>query len=131
MKGTIIKDWLKVLILLLDEAAAVAIILIILYFFEVEVPWPAAIAGSLVLGTLIFVIHKAVIPTFHSKQVTGAEGMIGTIGKVTEILAPAGIVRVGGELWKAKSDGDKIDAGEMVEVVALEGLTLKVRRQER
>ena len=72
-------------------------------------------------------MHSA--PTSECILVTGAEGMIGLAGEVTEPLAPAGVVRVGDELWKAKSAGDEIDTGEEVEVVALKGLTLTVRRR--
>ena len=125
-----IKDWLKVMVLLLDEAAAVVVILVVLHFFEVEIPLMAAIVGGLVLGFVVFIVHKKVIPTFHRKQVTGAEGMIGLTGKATGPLTPKGVVRVGDELWQAKSTGEHIPAGEEVEIMALSGLTLTVKRKE-
>ena len=83
------------------------------------------------LGVLIFVMHKAVIPTFHRKQITGAEGMIGRKGRVIKALTPKGVVRVGDESWKAQSSGEEIETGEEVEVVGVEGLTLKVRSENR
>ena len=126
MKSTI-KDWLKVLVLLLDEAAAVVIVLLILKFFKIEAPLPIMLAVALLLGAFIFVIHKAVIPTFHKKQITGSEGMIGLIGMVTESLTPVGIVRVRGETWRAKSVGGNIVAGQEVEILGMAGLTLKVK----
>lgn len=130
MKSTI-KDWLKVLVLLLDEAAAVGIVLLIIWVLEIEIPLPITIVAALALGALVFVIHKAVIPTFHKKQVTGSEGMIGMRGRVIKPLTPKGVVRVGDESWKAKSSGEGIETGEEVEVVGVEGLTLKVRRENR
>jgi len=81
------------------------------------------------LGTLVFIIHKAVIPTFHRKKVTGAEGLIGLEGEVIEPLTPNGLVRVKGEYWKAKSVGKNIAVGEEVEILGLVGLTLKVKRK--
>lgn len=130
MKSTI-KDWLKVLVLLLDESAAVALVFLVLWVFEIEIPLSVAIVMALALGALIFVIHKAVIPTFHQKQITGSEGMIGMKGRVIKPLTPKGVVRVGDESWKAKSSGEYIEIGQEVEVVGVEGLTLKVRSENR
>ena len=126
MKSTI-KDWLKVLVLLLDEAAAVALVLLVLWILRIEIPLPIAIVTALLLGAFIFVIHKAVIPTFHKKQVTGAEGLIGLEGEVIEPLTPVGVIRVGDEYWKAKSVGENIAVGKEVEILELNGLTLMVR----
>jgi membrane-bound ClpP family serine protease len=41
------------------------------------------------------------------------------------------MVRIRGELWKAKSAGRKINAGEEVTVVGQRGLKLIVERQGR
>ena len=128
MKGTF-KDWLKVLVLLLDEAAVVALALLVIWALDIEIPLPVAIVGALVFGALVFIVHKAVIPTFHQKQVTGAEELIDLEGEVVKPLTPKGMVRVKGEYWKAKSVGEDVEVGEKVEVLALEGLTLMVRRK--
>ncbi len=122
-----IKDWLIVLVLLLDEAAAVVLVLLILWGLGIEIPLPIMIAVALVLGAVIFITHKAIIPTFHKKKVTGSEGMIGLKGEVIEPLTPVGIIRVEGEHWKAKSVGENIAAGEEVEILGVAGLTLTVR----
>jgi len=128
MKSTV-KDWLKVLVLLLDEAAVVALVVLILWVLEIKIPLLITIPVALVLGALVFIIHKAVIPTFHRKKITGSEGMIGLKGEVTQPLIPMGTVRVGDEYWKAKSVADNIAVGEEVEILGLEGLTLKVNRK--
>ncbi|MFC1974628.1 NfeD family protein [Chloroflexota bacterium] len=129
-RGTI-KDWLKVLVLLLDEAAAVVLILVVLWILEIEIPLPITIAVALLLGVFIFVIHKAIIPTFRKKQVTGAEGLIGCEGEVVEPLTPVGVIRVEGEYWKAKSVEEDIAMGEDVEILGLNRLTLEVRRKSQ
>ena len=126
MKSTI-KDWLKIMVLLLDEAAVVALVLLILWALEIEVPLPIAIVAALLLGAVVFVTHKAIIPTFHKKQVTGAEGLIGLEGEVIEPLKSVGVIRVGGEYWKAKSVDKDIEAGEEVEILGVDGLTLRVK----
>ena len=130
MKSTI-KDWLKVLVLLLDEAAAVGLVLVVLWALGIEIPLPIAIVAALLLGALAFVIHRAVIPTFHKKRVTGAEGLIGLEGEVIQPLTPVGVIRTSGEYWKAKSVGENIALGEEVEILKLEGLTLIVKLKDQ
>ncbi len=130
MKETV-KDWLKVLVLLLDEAAAVVLVLLFLWFFRIRIPLWIAIVGALLLGTLAFVVPKVVIPSFHARKVTGSEGMIGLEGQVIEPLTPVGAVRVEGELWKAKSVAGDVPAGETVEIMKLNKLVLEVKRRER
>ncbi len=51
--------------------------------------------------------------------------MIGLEGKAIEPLMPNGLISVKGEYWKAKS------VGENVEIVGLDGLTLRVKRKKR
>ena len=130
MKSTI-KDWLKVLVLLLDEAAAVVVVLLVLWALGIKIPLSIAIVAALLLGALVFVIHKAIIPTFHKKKTTGSEGMIGLTGEVIESLTPVGVIRVGGEYWKAKTVGENIAVGEEVEILGLNGLILKVKLKDR
>lgn len=128
MKRTI-RDWLKVLVLLLDEAVVLTIVILVLRFFRVQIPLPTTIFIVLIVGALVLMVHIAVIPSFHKKQVTGWEGMIGLQGTVIVPLTPVGAVMVNGERWKAKSvDGVNIEVDEDVEIVRIEGLMLKVVR---
>ncbi len=126
MKRTI-GDWLKVLVLLLDEAAVLVLVILILPFLGIRIPLPITIAIVLLLGIVIFWIHLAVIPSFHLRKVTGAEGMIGTQGRVVQPLSPVGAIIVKGERWKAKSVDGNIEVDENVEIVEIDGLTLKVK----
>src|SRR3990170_3871476 len=96
-----IKDWLKVGILLLDEAVVVALVFLVLWALKIEISLPIIIGTVLLLGAVVFVIHKAVITTFHKKQITGAEAMAGLEGEVVEPLTPVGVIRTRGEYWKA------------------------------
>jgi len=127
-----IKDWLMVGLLLLDEVAALVLVLLVLWFFKIRISFEIAIVIALLLGTFVFITHKVIIPSFHKRKVTGSEGMIGLMGEVIEPLAPVGVVRVEGELWKAKVvGGDDIEAGEDVEILRLQKLTLEVKRKDR
>jgi membrane-bound ClpP family serine protease len=124
------KDWLKVLVLLLDEVAALFIVILVLRFFEIKLPLIVIVIIALIAGTLIFIVHRAVIPTFHKKQVTGREGMIGLQGRVVKSLTPIGVVTVAGEYWKAKSADENIEVDEDVEITGIDGLTLRVQHKE-
>ena len=126
-----IADWLKVLVLLLDEGVALLLVILLLRFFEIRIPLPITIVIALLLGTLVFITHKAVIPSFHRRPVSGSEGMIGTQGRVVKPLTPLGTITVDGEYWKAKSVDDNIEVDENVEIVGLDRLTLKVKHKEQ
>jgi membrane-bound serine protease (ClpP class) len=130
-KGEIsnLKVWLFVLIALLDDVVVLVLIYIVLRLFGVKIPLVAGIVAGLVLGTAIFFIHKALLPSLRRRKVTGAEGMIGQTGQVTQPLQPRGIIKIEDEYWKAISiDGD-VEAGGEVEIVGISGLVLEVKRK--
>jgi len=123
-----IKDWAKVLLLLLDEAVIIVLVILALRYFKIQIPLPIIVIGGLLIGALVFMVHKAIIPSFHKKIVTGSEGMIGKQGRVMKPLTPVGTVAVGSEQWRATSVDDNIETSEYVEIVGLDQLTLKVKR---
>jgi len=124
-----VKDWVIVVVLLLDEVAALALILLILWFFGIRLPLWAAIFLALLVGTFAFVIHRYAIPALRLKKVTGVDGMIGMEGEVIAPLKPFGIVKMKGEYWKAESVNGEIPAGAEVKTVGVKGLTLQVKRK--
>ena len=130
MKRTI-KDWLIVLVLLLDEVAALVLVLLVLSFFNIRIPLWVTVVIALLLGGFAFMVHKVIIPSFHKKPVTGSEGMIGLEGTVIESLTPFGVIRIEGEYWKAKSVDENIAVGEEVEILRLNRLTLEVKCKEQ
>lgn len=74
--------------------------------------------------------HGPIRPRFfHSRSVTGQEGMIGLTGRVTRPCAPDGKVAIRAEIWDAVSiDGDEIPAGETVIVRDIEEMRLVVEK---
>jgi len=126
-----IKDWLKVLVLLLDEAVVIAVVLVALWFFGVDIPLWSSVTLGVMLGTVAIIIHKLVIPSFHRRQAAGKESMVGLEGEVVEPLTPKGTIRVEGEFWKATSLNGEIYPGEHVEIQAVRHLMVEVRRQQR
>jgi membrane-bound serine protease (ClpP class) len=57
---------------------------------------------------------------------TGRGGLVGKRAVAMGRLAPAGEVRISGELWNAISESD-VEAGSEVVITGVEGLTLRVR----
>lgn len=80
-------------------------------------------------GFISLAIWKA-IQAHRRKVVTGAEGLIGRVGLAKSALNPEGVVFLDGSLWNAESVDGKVEAGAKVEVVAVEGLRLKVKRHQ-
>ena len=107
------------------------LVVLALRFFGIGVPLPIMIVLALILGVLVFIIHVAVISSFHKRTVTGSEGMVGVQGRVVELLNPVGAIFVEGERWRAISLDDTIDVDENVEIVGLDRLTLKVKHKEQ
>ncbi len=130
MKRTI-KDWLIVLVLLLDEVAALVLVLLVLSVFNIRIPLWVTVVIALLLGGFAFIVHKVIIPSFHKKPVTGSEVMLGLEGTVIESLTPFVVIRIEGEYWKAKSVDGNIAVGGEVEILRLNKLTLEVKCKEQ
>jgi membrane-bound serine protease (ClpP class) len=83
----------------------------------------AAVTG----GFFAFAIAK-VVRAQRWPVTTGREGLIGRLAETRTPLDPEGSVFVQGELWHATAVDGPIDQGEQVEIVAMEGLRLTVKR---
>jgi len=123
------KAWLVVLFSFVDEAVILVLVILGLWYFHVKISWPLVLVVGLLMVVFVFIVHKAIIPSLLRKKLTGREGMIGTVGRVTESLDPSGTVIIKGEYWQARCTGDGIGVGEEVEVVRIAGLTLEVRKK--
>jgi membrane protein implicated in regulation of membrane protease activity len=124
-----LKAWLIVLVSLIDDAVVLALVFLGLWFFHVKITWILILIIGVVMVAFVFIMHKAVVPTLRRRKVTGTEGMIGMVGRVTEPLVPAGTVKVKDEYWKARSVEGNIGIGEEVEVVGIAGLSLEVKKK--
>ncbi|RMH17036.1 MAG: nodulation protein NfeD [Acidobacteria bacterium] len=116
---------------LLTAGGAIAMILggLLLYrtpdpALRVDLRLILGLTGGMVL--LVSLLLVRAIQIRRQKVLTGKEGLIGEIGVARSELAPAGKIFVHGELWRARSE-QPIAAGTEVEVVAVDGLELRVR----
>jgi len=74
----------------------------------------------------IFIVGAGLRAQFRPVQ-SGKETMLGkTAGAISRIDAGGGKVFIEGEYWNAVS-GTPVESGQTVEVIGIEGLTLKVK----
>ncbi len=85
------------------------------------------VAGT--AGLFLFVI-AAGVRALGRPPATGAEGLVGKLATVRERLGPEGQVLVAGEIWRAVVDGEPLEPGVQVRIVAVDGLTLRVAKTE-
>lgn len=90
-------------------------------------PWLIAL-GTVAVSSYILIVLRAVLRTRHLPSRSGSEALLGQEGVAISDLRLRGTVRVAGEDWSAIADAGPIEAGETVEVLAVEGITLRVHR---
>jgi membrane-bound serine protease (ClpP class) len=122
---------------LLTAAGAVSFIAGgLILFNSVRVPGIPVISVPLVVGTGIFIaagffaIVTIALRAQHRPIMMGRPVLVGKVGVVRSDLNPQGEVQVSGEAWTARPvEGEEpIMVGTRVEVVAMEGLKLRVKR---
>ncbi len=92
-------------------------------------PWlVAAITG--VTGALIFFVVGKGLQAQRAPAISDVSNrMVGAVGQATTDIATVGTAQIAGELWTAVADGNQpIHSGERVEVVTVQGITVRVRR---
>jgi membrane-bound serine protease (ClpP class) len=101
---------------LLFESADPAIRVSLQLIFGVAA-FSAVVVG--VLASLVLRVHRR-------KPATGQEGLVKQRGVARTELKPRGKVSVHGEIWNAEASAP-VERGEEIEIVAVEGMTLKVQ----
>jgi membrane-bound serine protease (ClpP class) len=81
----------------------------------------------LAFAAFVVALVRLVVQAMRRRAQTGAEGLVGRRGEAETDLDPEGWVIVQGERWRARS-GERVERGEAVEVVSMEGLQLRVRK---
>lgn len=127
MSGRLI--W-AILSTLLEETAIVAIVLIGLPEFGIELPLGVLIAVMVAWAALSVIFYRMGSRALRRKPLVGLLTMVGGKGKVVSPLDPEGVIRINGELWRAKSAVQKIEVGEEVIVQRQDGTKLIVVKSD-
>ena len=124
----------------LGIAGVIAFILGALLLFPTDLPalpgapklqvsrWLIGILAAM-LAAFTLLIVTAVVKSRRLTYPSGSASLVGKIGRVTSDLDPTGTVQISSELWSATSEDESmVRQGEKVQVMAVEGLTLRVRK---
>lgn len=108
-----------------------ALVAVVLSFFEVDALLQIVVFFILSL-VFILTLRRALAEKLKKSRVpTNADALIGKIGIVTEDIDNInfkGQVKVGGQSWTAVSRGEAVVKGDTVEVLAIEGVKLVVKK---
>jgi membrane-bound serine protease (ClpP class) len=89
--------------------------------------WTIILVTLMTAGFFAFVVGLG-LKAMRRPYVSGREGVVGHVGETKTDLNPKGEIFVDGALWKATSESGDIATGEQVEVIAMDGLKLRVRK---
>ncbi len=87
-----------------------------------------AIACSVAFGIFAIVLG---LKEQKRKHEAGAEEMVGKVATAQTVINPTGKVLAEGELWTAISEENRIKPGEEVIITKVQGLKLRVKKQEK
>ncbi len=91
-------------------------------------PTEAAIAAVVVIAVLSVAMYALIIKGMRAPVVTGPQCVLHALGTVRAVERGMLCVWVQSELWSAETDDVTLKAGDTVEVVAIKGVNLKVRK---
>ena len=92
-----------------------------------------ALVLALTAGVALAAAARGAAAVSRRRTATGAEGLIGHVGVVRNVMGPVGQVFVDGALWRARpswQEPEGLHEGDPVVVEGVQGLTLSVRRAE-
>ncbi len=106
------------------------LLLVMLLWIAWDSGWLSSeITGLILLLWLLkdLLLYPLYRPALQGPSPSGGSALVGMRARVHRRLAPVGQVRVFGEIWRARSaDGQPVESGAWVTVIAAEGLTLTV-----
>jgi membrane-bound serine protease (ClpP class) len=95
-----------------------------------RISWGVIISATVVTSLFFLFIIGMGIKAQRLKPVTGPGALIDETGTSQEILNPAGMILLHGELWQAESLSGQINKGEKVRVKSMQGFKLFVEKYE-
>ena len=124
------RNFLKLLVLIVDEVIAGLFLLLVLPSFGVEVPlWTAAVVIAVLLAKDVAFAPYVLGGGLERKPEVGPESLIGRTAVVVEDLTPEGLVKINGELWRAECVNGMARKGEKVVIVGVSGARVLVEHR--
>ena len=77
---------------------------------------------------MLCLVVRLVLKARRAPPITGVQRVIGSLGGRKRSWRLEGVVLVNGEDWDARADAPPIARGEKIEVMEIQGLTLRVRK---
>ncbi|CAB49462.1 NfeD family protein [Pyrococcus abyssi] len=121
-------NFLKILAILSDEIAVLVFFLLILPELGFNIPLKLVLILVSILVLKDALLIKLFLDVLKKKPEVGIEGLIGERGIVVEDLTPEGMIKVRGELWRARAISGSIKKREAVKVIRVEGNIMIVER---
>ncbi len=118
---------LAVVSTILEEAALAVIVLVGLPELGINLHLAVLIVLMIAWAAIAILIYRAGSRALKKQPLAGLGTMVGSRGRVIEPLKPNGLIKVGNELWRAKSIDTDIDDGKEVVVVGQDRKILTVR----
>ena len=112
------------------EAGIVSIIIWGLPKLGINIPLWGTVLICLAFLVYSVTFYRIGSRTLKKKSLPGSTNMTGVEGKAASRLDPDGFVRIEGELWEAKAEGETIEKGKYVIVVRQRGFKLVVRPKQ-
>ncbi len=113
---------------LLDDILILILLIIGLPYLGINLPVGAIIAiciSWIGIAVLLYFIGSKIL---KKKPLPGFTDMVSTYGIAVQQIAPGGMVKIKGELWLAKSDGEIIEIGESIIVTGQNNMELTVKK---
>ncbi|UCE97376.1 MAG: hypothetical protein JSV74_05340 [Dehalococcoidia bacterium] len=124
MRGRFI---LAVFSTIIEEVALAIIVLVGLPELGINIPVAVLIVLMIAWAAIAIFSYRAGSSALKRQPLVGLGTMVGVRGTVVKPLKPEGLIKVGGELWRAKSTGVDIDSGAKIVVIGQDGRILLVR----
>ena len=96
-------------------------------FQGVPIPWFTLLIGMIGMAVAMVSGMPSMVRARFGTPTIGRESMIGQMGEVVSAVAPEGVIRIEGALWRARTNRlTPLAGGEPARVVAIDGLLLEV-----
>lgn len=116
---------------ILDEAAVIFLLVWGLPILGVKLPIGVLVLIGVLWTSFAVTLYFSGIKILRKKPLAGQTDMTGFRGKVVRDLSTQGMVKIGGEIWTARSASGIIRKNEEIIVESQNGLTLIVRRANK